>query len=143
MPTARISSAVRANEPRLALKSGRAHTTIRAPSCGAGSAASKTARVQITRTETAAMGSRKVRKTGPRPPRAFSSAICPSTQMRPRRAIQPPTICRTVRTGAGDSGDVSSGMAVAVRRARGSAVSLGELRDSALVHRDDLRTAAV
>ena len=118
MPTARISSAVSANEPRLALKSGRAQTTMRAPSFGAGSVASNTCLVQITRTETAAMGSRRVRKTVPRPPRTLSSAIWPSTQMRPRRAIHPPTICRTVRTGAGDSGDVSSGMAVADWAAR-------------------------
>ncbi len=45
-PTARISSAVSANEPRVALKSGLTNITTRAPSTGL--TTSKTARVQIT-----------------------------------------------------------------------------------------------
>ena len=106
-PTARISSAVRANEPRLALKSGRARMTTLAPSAGGGSAASNTSREQMTRTDTAATGSRRVRNTAP--PRTASSAICPSTQTRPSRLIHPPTSCSTVRTGTGASADVSSG----------------------------------
>jgi hypothetical protein len=73
MPTARISIPVRENEPRAVLRSGLAHTTTRAPSAGGGSAASSTARAQITRTETAATGSRSVKKAVP--PRLVSSAI--------------------------------------------------------------------
>ena len=46
MPTARISSAVSANEPLVALKSGLTNITTRAPSLGL--TASKTCRVQIT-----------------------------------------------------------------------------------------------
>ena len=83
MPTARISIPVRENEPRAVLRSGLAHTTTRAPSAGGGSAASSTARAQITLTETAATGSRRVRKAVP--PRLVSSAIWPSTQIRPSR----------------------------------------------------------
>ena len=95
-PTARISSAVSANEPRLALKSGRAKITTRAPSAAGGPAASNTCRVQMTRTDTAATGSRRVRNTAP--PRTADSAICPSTQTWPSRPIHPHQL-QTVRTG--------------------------------------------
>src|SRR5215469_15901261 len=91
------------------LKSGLAHTTTRAPSPGAGSAASSTERAQITRTETAATGSRRVRKAVL--PRLVSSAIWPSTQTRPSRPTQSPTRRSTVRTGTGDSAVVCRGMA--------------------------------
>ena len=63
--------------------------TTLAPSAGGGSAASNTCREQMTRTDTAATGSRRVRNTAP--PRTASSAICPSTQTRPSRLIHPPT----------------------------------------------------
>jgi len=109
MPTARISSAVSENEPLATLKSGRAQITTRAPSAGAGSLASYTARVHTTRAETAATGSRSVRNTVL--PRRFSSAIWPSTQTRPRRLTHSPTSRSTVRTGTGDSAVVSRGMA--------------------------------
>ena len=92
--------ALREKEPRAVLKSGFAQMTTRAPSAGAGSVASKTVRGQTTRTDTAATGSRSVRYTAL--PRLLSSAICPSTQMRPRRPIQSPTSRSTVRTGTGD-----------------------------------------
>ena len=71
----------------LALKSGRARMTTLAPSAGGGSAASNTSREQITRTDTAATGLRRVRNTAP--PRTASSAICPSTQTRPS-LVNPP-----------------------------------------------------
>ena len=106
MPTARISIAVSANEPRVALKSGLTNMTTRAPSCGL--TASKTARVQITWADTAASGSLSVRKTVL--PRFLHSAICPSTQIRPSLPIHPPTACSTVRTGTGASADVSRAM---------------------------------
>ncbi len=61
MPTARSSSALSEKDPLAMLKSGLAHTTTREPSDGAGSAASNTRRGQITRTETEAIGSRRVR----------------------------------------------------------------------------------
>ena len=101
-----FSSAARAKDPRLALKSGRAQMTTLAPSAGGGSAASNTCREQMTRTDTAAIGSRRVRNTAL--PRTAHSAICPSTQTRPSRPIHPPTSCSTVRTGTGASADVSS-----------------------------------
>ena len=109
MPTARISTPVSENEPRAVLRSGLAQTTTRAPSAGGGSAASSTARAQITRTDTAATGSRRVRKAVP--PRLVSSAIWPSTQIRPSRLTHSPASRRTVRTGTGDSAVVCSGMA--------------------------------
>ena len=109
IPTVLISIAVSENEPLAVLKSGRAQMTTRAPSAGAGSLASKTVRLHTTRAETAATGSRRVRNTVL--PRRFSSAIWPSTQIRPRRPTQSPTSRSTVRTGTGDSGVVSSGMA--------------------------------
>ncbi len=73
MPTALIWVAVSANEPLAELNSGFAQITTRAPSAGAGEVASSTALVQMTRTETEATGSRRVRKTVP--PRRLSSAI--------------------------------------------------------------------
>jgi len=106
MPTARISSAVNANEPRVALKSGLTKITTRAPSCGL--VTSNTWRVQTTCAETAAIGSLRVRNTVL--PRFLHSAICPSTQTRPSFPIQPLTSCSTVRTGTGDSADVSRAM---------------------------------
>ena len=72
----------------MALKSGRAQITTLAPSAGGGSAASNTCRVQMTRTDTAATGSRRVRNTAL--PRTAHSAICPSTQIRPSLADPPP-----------------------------------------------------
>ena len=109
MPTARISVAEREKEPRLVLKSGFAQTSTRAPSPGGGSVASRTVRGQITRTETAATGSRRVRNAVL--PRRVSSAICPSTQTRPRRPIHSLVSLRMVRTGTGASGEVSRAMA--------------------------------
>ena len=90
------------------LKSGLTQTTTRAPVVGAGSAASKIGRGQTTRTETAATGSRNVRKTAP--PRLLSSAIWPSTQTRPSLPIHSPTSLSAVLTGIGDSALVSSGI---------------------------------
>ena len=72
--------------------------------------ASSTVRGQMTRTETAATGSRRVRKTVL--PRRVSSAICPSTQTRPRRLIHSLVSRRMVRTGTGASGEVSRAMAI-------------------------------
>jgi hypothetical protein len=73
MPTALICVAVSANDPLAELNSGLAQITTRAPSAGAGVVASRTAAVQITRTETDATGSRSVRNTVL--PRRLSSAI--------------------------------------------------------------------
>src|SRR4029077_15382238 len=97
------------NDPRATLNSGLAHTTTRAPSPGAGSAASSTARAPITRTDTAATGSRTVRNAVL--PRLVSSAIWPSTQIRPSLPTQSPTRRSAVRTGTGESAEVCSGMA--------------------------------
>ncbi len=108
MPTALIWVAVSANDPLAELNSGLAQMTTRAPSAGVGSAASSTAVVQMTRTDTAATGSRSVRKTVP--PRRVSSAIWPSTHTLPRRPIQSPMSRSTVRTGTGACSEVSSGM---------------------------------
>ncbi|GLW62142.1 hypothetical protein Arub01_03860 [Actinomadura rubrobrunea] len=52
--------------------------------------------------------------------------ICPSTQMRPRRPIQPPTACSTVRTGTGDSAEVSIAMLAAYAAARLADARRGE-----------------
>src|ERR1017187_8503052 len=116
-PTARISTAERENDPLLALKSGLAQTRTRAPSAGGGSDASSTVRAQITLTDTAATGSRRVRYAVP--PRLVSSAICPSTQIRPRRPIQSPTRRMTVRTGTGESAEVSRAMVTGYRLTNG------------------------
>ena len=95
------------------LKSGFAQTRTRAPSPGGGSVASSTARGQMTRTDTAATGSRRVRNTVP--PRLVSSAICPSTQTRPSRLIHSPVSRRMVRTGTGASAEVSRPMSAGRR----------------------------
>src|SRR5262249_14115192 len=138
MPTARISSAVSENDPRATLNSGLAHTTTRVPSPGAGSAASSTVREQITRTATAATGSRKVRNAVL--PRLVSSAIWPSTQTRPSLPTHSPTRRSTVRTGTGDSAEVSSGMAPPQRPA-GAGLFGGDLRQAALQHGDHVGPA--
>src|SRR5215469_13295920 len=114
------------------LKSGLAHTTTRAPSPGTGSAASSTERAQITRTETAATGSRKVMNAVL--PRLVSSAIWPSTQTRPSRPTQSPTRRSTVRTGTGDSGAVCRGMATRVPL--GGTLGSGDLCQAPLEHGD-------
>src|SRR6266496_2424793 len=135
IPTARTSMAVRAKAPRLMLKSGFAQTTTRAPSAGAGSLASSTARGHTTRTDTAATGSRKVRKTTA--PRRVSSAIWPSTQILPSRPSHSPTSRSTVRTGTGDSAEFASAMTAcpagppARRRSGLAALDLG---NTALEH---------
>ena len=138
MPTARISVAEREKEPRLVLKSGFAQIRTRAPSAGGGSVASSTVRGQITRTETAATGSRRVRNTVL--PRRVSSAIWPSTQTRPRRPIHSLVSLRIVRTGTGASGDVSSAMMVGSGPAL---VPFAELDEAAFEHGDHGRAALV
>src|SRR5215469_18575976 len=140
MPTDLICAALSANEPFAALNSGLAQITTRLPSPGGGLVASSTAVVQMTRTDTAATGSRRTRKTVP--PRLASSAIWPSTQTRPRRPIHSPTTRRTVRTGTGDCSEVSSGTARLLSCAGWSAAGL-ELRYAPLDHRDDLRPLGV
>src|ERR1019366_1554843 len=111
-------------------------TTTRAPSAGGGSVASNTVRAQTTRTETAATGSRRARKTVL--PRLLSSAIWPSTHTRPRRPIHSPASRSTVRTGTGESALVSSGISEPPRDARpGLVLAAAELGDPALEHGQD------
>ena len=77
----------------MALKSGRAQITTLAPSAGGGCAASNTCRVQMTRTDTAATGSRRVRNTAP--PRTAHSAIClPPRPGRAGRSTRRPAAAR-------------------------------------------------
>src|SRR5262249_28889565 len=140
MPTVRISKAVSENEPLAVLKSGLAQRTTRAPWAGGGSWASRTPWVHITRPATAAPGSRRVRN--PVLPRRFSSAIWPPPQTRPRRPPHSPTSRSTVRTGTGDSGEVSSGIRVSPARPPGPARLPFALRCTAFPRRSSLAASA-